>query len=495
VFSELERRNRFPSPDQREFLMILRSLFVAALIVGVLEPLWAAERSPNIVFIMADDLGSAELGCYGQKKIKTPSLDKLASEGIRFTQFYAGNAVCAPSRCVLMTGKHAGHAAVRNNKDVPHPDTPPIGQWPLPKDEVTIAELLKTKGYATAWAGKWGLGPLDSEGDPLKQGFDHYFGYLCQWHAHSHYPKFVYRDGKQVDLEGNDGKTGTQFTQDLFEAEALKFIKDNKEKPFFLYLPFTVPHVAVQVPEDSLKEYAGLFDDPPYKGDKGYQPHPTPRAAYAAMVTRMDRSVGRIVKLLDELKLGGDTLIMFTSDNGPAPQGVGGSDSKFFASAGDLRGLKGSLYEGGIRVPFIARWTGKIKAGSTSDLPLAFCDVLPTLSAVADVQTPANIDGLSFVPTLLGKGEQKKHDFLYWEFPGSGGQQAVRLGQWKGVRQDLLKGQLDVQLYNLSDDPSEKTNVAEKHPEIVKRLEKIMKEQHTPGKDFPLKALDELVQP
>ena len=335
-----------------------------------------APRAPNIVFILADDLGCFELGCYGQKLIKTPNIDKLAEGGMKFTHFYAGCAVCAPSRCALMTGKHMGHATVRDNRQYKKEEE---GQFPIRATDVTVAELLKAKGYATGAMGKWGLGNWDTTGTPMKHGFDLFFGYNCQAHAHSHYPKYIYRNGERIELKDNDGKTGKQYTQDLFEAEAVDFIEKNKEKPFFLYLPFTVPHVALQVPEDSLAEYRGkLGDDPEYDGKKsGYLPHPTPRAAYAAMVTRMDRSVGRIVDKLRELKLEKDTLVIFTSDNGPT-HNAGGADSAFFKSAGTLRGLKGSLYEGGIRVPFIAYLPGKIEPGRAHSR-FYFPDVLPTL--------------------------------------------------------------------------------------------------------------------
>ena len=337
-----------------------------------------AAAKPNVVLIVADDLGSAELGCYGQKLIRTPNVDKLAAGGMKFTRFYAGNAVCAPSRCALLTGKHMGHATVRDNRAVGAE-----GQWPIKADDVTVAELLHGQGYATGAMGKWGLGMWDTTGSPLKHGFDHFYGYNCQAHAHTHFPTYLYRDGKRFELPGNNGDTGDSYTQALFEKEALAFLDANKSKPFFLYLPFIVPHVAVQVPEDSLAEYKGkLGDDLPYdgkiNGKASYRPHPAPHAAYAAMVTRMDRSVGRIVDKVQALGLDKNTLIIFTSDNGPT-HNVGGADSAFFKSAGELRGLKGSLYEGGIRVPFVASWPGKIRPGTVSDLPLYFPDILPTL--------------------------------------------------------------------------------------------------------------------
>lgn len=444
------------------------------------------DAKPNVIFILADDLGWAELGCYGQKKIKTPHIDQLAADGMRFTQFYAGNAVCAPSRCCLITGKHPGHAHVRNNREFK-----PEGQEPIPTDTVTIAKLLKARGYATAAIGKWGLGGPGSDGDPNKQGFDLFFGYNCQRHAHNHYPTYLWKNDKKITLEGNTGgDTGKTYSHDLMEAEALAFIKANKEKPFFLYVPFAIPHVAVQVPDDSLAEYKGKWDDPPYDGKKGYRPHANPRAAYAAMVTRMDRSVGRIASLIKELKLDENTIIFFSSDNGPT-HNVGGADSTFFESASTLRGLKGSLYEGGIRTPMIARWPGKIQAGTTSNFAGAFWDVMPTLCAITGADTPKDTDGINFLPTLLGQKTQKQHDFLYWEFPGYGGQQAVRMGNWKGIRQSLAKGAGKTELYNLAEDPNEKTNIAALQPEILARIERILKDQHVASKLFPLQSIDE----
>lgn len=443
---------------------------------------------PNVVFVLADDLGFGDLGCYGQKKIRTPSIDRLAAEGMRFTQAYAGNAVCAPSRCCLMTGKHPGHAHVRDNRQW-KPDVQWSGQIPLPEGTVTLPGLVRAKGYATGAMGKWGLGSPENTGDPAKQGIDHFFGYYCQGHAHNHYPQYVFRDGKKVELEGNDGSaTGKQYTQDLFEAEALKFVREHKAGPFFLYLPFTVPHLALQVPEDSLDEYKGKFEETPYRG-KAYQPHDTPRAAYAAMVTRMDRTVGRLMDLLRDLKLADNTIVVFSSDNG-AIGGYAGTDAKFFGSIGNLRDMKGSLYEGGIRVPLIVRWPGRVKPGTTSDLPVAFWDLLPTLCDAAGIDPPKDIDGLSVFPTLLGREDQKVHDFLYWEFPSYGGQQAVRAGNWKAVRQKLSKGPAATELYDLAADPSESKDVAADHPDVVKRLEGLMREQHVPSALFPLPSVD-----
>jgi arylsulfatase len=458
---------------------------VAAILFISTMAIAAPPEMPNIVFILADDLGSAEVGCYGQKKIRTPHIDKLAAEGMRFTQFYSGNAVCAPSRCCLMTGKHPGHAIVRDNKAMK-----PEGQYPLPAGTTTIGTLLKARGYSTGAMGKWGLGPPASTGDPNNQGIDYFFGYNCQAQAHNFYPTYLWRNDKKVELEGNTrGLTGKQYSHDLMEKEAMEFLERCKDKPFFLYLPFTIPHVAIQVPDDSLEEYRGKFEEIPYKGDKGYLPHPTPRAAYAGMVTRMDRSVGRVVQKLKDLKLDENTIVFFSSDNGPT-HNVGGADSTFFESAGKLRGLKGSLYEGGIRTPFIVRWPGQIRPGTISDLPGAFWDVLPTMCELTGSEIPKDTDGLSIVPTLLGRDGQKRHEFLYWEFPGYGGQHAVRMGDWKGVRQNMNKGRTDIELYNLKTDPNEEINVASRNPDVVARIERLMKEQHTASAVFPLKPID-----
>lgn len=449
--------------------------------------------SPNIIFIMADDLGYNELGCYGQEIIKTPSIDRIATEGIRLTQLYSGSPVCAPSRCVLLTGKHTGHSYVRNNFEVKGGDGF-WGQKPLADSIITIAELLKSKGYATAAMGKWGLGKTGSEGDPNRQGFDLFYGFNCQRHAHNHYPKFLIKNQDTVWLEGNNRElTGEQYSQDLFIKEALQFIKDNETTPFFLYLPFAVPHLAIQVPEESLEEYKGIIPEEDYEHRDHYQQHPFPRAGYAAMITHMDKGIGQVMALLEELNIKDNTLIIFTSDNGPTYDRIGGSDSEFFKSAGVFRGLKGSVYEGGIRVPFVARWPGKIKPGTTNDLVCAFQDILPTLSEVAGVtdKNPEDIDGISFVPTLLGKDKQEGHEYLYMEFTAYGGQQMVRTGDWKGVRQNMFKDSLQIELYNLAEDIGEQNDVSGQHPEIVEQIRKIMKEARVPSKEFPFKQIDQ----
>lgn len=475
--------------------LLIRSLFLLLYLSCIVS---AAEK-PNIVFIMADDLGYNELGCYGQQIIKTPNIDRIAAEGIKFTQFYSGEAVCAPARCVLMTGKHTGHSYIRNNANPKHLqhlkdqfgwEFP--GQYPIPDEEVTIAELLKTKGYATAACGKWGLGHFGTTGDPNKQGFDLFYGFNCQVHAHNHYPKFLWRNNQKEILPGNDRTLyGETYSQDKFTEVALEFIRENQDAPFFLYLPFAVPHLSIQVTEESLNEYKGKIPEEDYV-HKGYLQHPFPHAGYAAMITHMDRDVGKVMHLIEELGLDDNTIVFFTSDNGPTYDRLGGSDSDFFESAGDFKGLKGSLYEGGIRVPLVARWPGHIVPGTVSDHQSAFWDVLPTLCDVAGVKTPEEIDGLSLAPTLFGHPDrQRQHDYLYWEFAAYGGQQAVRMGNWKGIRQNMFKGNLHTELYDLSQDIGESNDVSAEHPEVVKQIESIMRTARVPSEVFKFKPLDE----
>ena len=441
-------------------------------------------KKPNIVYLLADDLGYAELGCYGQEKIRTPNIDKLAVEGMKFTQHYSGNPVCAPSRCALMTGLHTGHTQVRGNKQVGGKEgwvlgSTTGGQWPIEADTVTVAKILKKAGYTTGAFGKWGLGLVGTTGDPNKQGFDRFYGYICQRQAHTYYPNHLWNDGRIEWIEANKDGKEQAYSHDLIAAEALKFIRTNRDRPFFLYVPFTIPHVALQVPEDSLAEYRGKWPDPPYNGDKGYFPHPNPRACYAAMVTRMDKDVGRIMALLKELSLDDNTLVIFTSDNGPTFNG--GSDSTFFESAKPLRGLKGSVYEGGIRVPYIARWPGRIKAASTNNHISAFWDFLPTCCELTGQKQPQDIDGISMLPTLLGRDKrQNKHEYLYWELRG---QQAIRMGKWKALR---LKPGRKIQLYDLDSDIAESKNLADKHPEIVAEMAEIFRTGRTESEVFPL---------
>jgi arylsulfatase A len=455
----------------------------------------SAAAPPNIVFILADDLGRGDLGCYGQTKIKTPNIDRLAAEGMKFMQHYCGNCVCAPSRCTLMTGLHSGHAFIRANRENGSSFyNSPEGQLAIPAETVTVAKLLKAAGYSTACVGKWGLGGPDSEGHPNRQGFDLFFGYLCQRKAHTHYPDYLWRNSEKVMLDGNQTRvegnnkliqvSAKQYSQDVMTAEALKFVRQNAGKPFFLYVPYIVPHVALQVPKDSLSEYSGKFPETPYDGTKGYQPHPAPRAAYAAMVSRLDRDVGRLMGLLKELRLDDNTVVFFSSDNGAVP--AAGSDPLFFRSTESFRGFKMELYEGGIRTPLIARWPGKIKPGSASEHVSAFWDLLPTFVEITGGKAPAGIDGISFLPTLLGKSGQRTHEHLYWEYHERGGSQAARLGNWKAVRQRIMsRADGPIELYDLSRDLGEKDDVAAAHPEIVARAAKLFLAERTPSRDFP----------
>ncbi len=470
-------------------------------VLTLVPPLARAQQPapPNIILIVADDLGYGEVGCYGQRWIKTPNIDRIAAEGIRFTQHYCGQAVCAPSRCSLLTGYHQGHAYIRDNGNPPErvkktaPDELYFpGQYPIPDETVTLAELLKSRGYATGAAGKWGLGYEGSSGDPNRQGFDLFYGYLCQVHAHNHYPRFLFRNGVKELLPGNDrGATGQTYSQDKFIETGLQFINDHRDGPFFLYLPFIIPHLSIQVPEASLAEYADVIPEADYQ-HTAYIQHPKPRAGYAAMISHMDRGIGQILDQLSELKIDDKTLVIFTSDNGPTYDRLGGSDSDFFQSSGPLRGRKGSLLEGGIRVPFVARWPGKIAPGQTSEHICAFWDYVPTLCEAAGVKVPDGLDGISFLPTLLGKAEQQRpHEFLYWEFPSYGGQQAIRIGDWKAIRQNLHK-QPDspFQLYNLAIDVGESKDVAADNPQVIEQVTAIATREHTPSTLFPFKALD-----
>jgi len=499
---------------------------------------FGADR-PNVVFILADDLGWNELGCYGQTKIQTPHVDSLARDGMRFTQCYSGNAVCAPSRCVLMTGKHPGHAIVRNNRSMKRFGEPE-GQHPLPASEMTIAELLQQNGYTCGAFGKWGLGNTGSEGNPTRQGFNRFFGYNCQSHAHSLYPATLWSDNRKVRLNNGDGIPGhatlpadldanrlesyamfkgQEYAPEKINQQALSFVRANRDQPFFLYYPTVIPHLALMVPDEDLEQYHREgWQETPFTARKrrSYTPHKTPRAGYAAFITKMDTFVGRILNLIDELGLRENTIVVFSSDNGATylPE----VDYQFFESVGPLRGLKGSLYEGGIRVPLIVRWPGKVKAGAVSDVLTGFEDWLPTLVDLtgAKVKLPTGIDGVSLAPELLGqtKPGDGGRDVLYREFAAYGGQQSVYLdgGRWKAIRQNLMSlgkpkatgrwgGRKDqggsdekpgtLELYDLENDIRESKNVAKTHPDIVARAKKLMKSEHVPSTVFPFRALDE----
>lgn len=440
-------------------------------IVLDLAPLARAAEQPNIVYIIADDLGYGDLGSYGQKLIRTPHLDRMAAEGMRFTQHYAGSSSCAPSRCVLMTGLHTGHALIRAN--------PGAKANPLRPSDTTIAEVLKSAGYATGGFGKWSLGETETTGAPWKKGFDLFFGYLNQTLAHKYYPEALMRNDQRVEIpENRSGKRGV-YSPDLIMDAALQFVRDNRARPFFLYVPSTIPHAEVLVPEDSLAEYAGKWPEPtPFPGNKSFAAQAQPRAARAAMITRLDRDVGRIMALLDELKIADKTLILFTSDNGAA--NVGGLDPIFFNSSGPLRAAKFSFYEGGIRVPLVVRWPARIARGVVSPLVSDFCDMLPTFAELAGVATPSGLDGVSIVPTLVGNPSAQKHGrIFYWEHAG---EQAVRTGDWKGYRRSPDK---PVELYNLAEDIGETKNLAATNPERLAQVSALLVSERVDSQAFP----------
>lgn len=458
----------------------------------------AEVEKPNIIYILADDLGYGDLGCYGQQRIKTPNLDRMASQGMLFTQHYSGCAVCAPSRSALMTGQHTGHTYIRGNKEVK-----PEGQEPLAGSVITVAEVLKEAGYATGAFGKWGLGMADSEGNPNKQGFDEFFGYLCQRYAHRYYPEYLWDNDQKYLLEGNDWNNKKNYAPDVIQERALNFIRENKEKPFFAYIPMVLPHAELIAPEDSfLTMYNGQFEerpwgfenkDDPHKGNdygsgnfevRGYAPVKNPKAMFAAMVSRIDHQMGQILTLIDELGIADNTIVIFTSDNGPHQEG--GADPDFFNSNGGLRGYKRDLYEGGIRVPMIVKWPSKIKPGTKTDHISAFWDIMPTLAEVAGTKAPENIDGLSFLPVLTGQDSQQQHDALYWEFHELRGRQAVRKGDWKLVKYNVLDtGKTTTELYNLKTDVAEQNNLAAQHPDIVNELAGIMGKSRSNSELFP----------
>ena len=445
--------------------LIVRAVVVAALVVwGGWDQLAAASegiptRRPNIILIVADDLGYGDLGCYGQKAIQTPNLDRLAAQGMRFSQFYAGSTVCAPSRCVLMTGLHTGHCHIRGN-----------GGVPLEDEHLTVAELLKQQGYATGLIGKWGLGNEGTTGVATRQGFDFFFGYLHQGHAHNYYPSYLIRNESRVKLQNvvpNEGPFGqgvssnkAQYSPDMMFPEVGRFIDRHRNGPFFLYLAYTLPHANNEAGR------AGM-ETPDY-GIYANEDWPEPIRGHAAMVSRLDFEVGQIVDQLKKLGIDRDTLVLFTSDNGPHREG--GNDPAFHDSNGPLRGIKRDLYEGGIRVPLIAWWPGHIRPGRTSEQIGYFADVLPTLASLAGAKVPESCDGISLLPTLLGRpAEQRQHEFLYWEFHERGFQQAALYqGRFKGIR----SGSPDtpVVLYDLKHDLAEQTNVADKHPEIAAKI-------------------------
>ena len=430
---------------------------------------------PNIIYILADDLGYGDLGCYGQQIINTPNIDRLASEGLLFTDHYAGSTVCAPSRCCLLTGYHTGHARVRGN----------WGKGPrgygacleLREEDITVAELLKQVGYITGVFGKWSLGVKGTTGYPGKKGFDEWFGYLNQGHAHNYYTEFLWKNDTVMWLPKNANGQKVTYSHDLITQESLNFIKRNSEKPFFLYLAYTIPHA-----NNEMGRISGDGMQVPSYDPYSDQNWPQPEKGFAAMVTRMDRDIGKIMALLKEKRIDENTIVLFSSDNGPHHEG--GHDANFFKSSGPLRGTKRDLYEGGIRVPMITRWPGKIKPATKTSHVSAFWDFVPTACEIAGVNSPKNIDGISFLPTLLGE-EQKKQDYLYWEFhERKTSSQAIRMDDWKAVRHSPIA---PIELYDLTTDIAEGKNIAEQKPEIVDRIEEILKNVRTSHQIWSLK--------
>jgi len=456
----------------------MRSLIVVFLAIFSVNLSQIEAAPPNVIYIMADDAGIGDFGCYGGEIIRTPNIDRMCAKGLKFTQHYSGSTVCAPSRSVLLTGQHTGHTRIRGNGKGAH----------LLDEDVTIGEIMKQAGYVTGAMGKWGVGSESDAGAPWKQGFDHYFGYLNQSRAHHYYQDYLWKDGKKVLYPDNPTKR-THYSHDLFASDALEFIRQHQKERFFLYLPFTIPHVDLDVPEDSKAEYLGkLESEKPYgtPGGQHYRHEKYPHATFAGMITHMDRDIGRIMNLLKELNIDEKTLVMFTSDNGATS--AGGADPDFFNSNGPYRGIKRDLYEGGIITPMIARWLGVIEPGRVTDHLSGFQDVLPTLADLVNVDAPDNIDGISFLPTLLDNPtQQNKHEYLYWEFSEQGGKRALRQGDWKVVQLKVSsKKPKAPELYNLKNDLGETTNLAKQHPEKLKELVKLMDEAHTPSEKFPL---------
>ncbi len=446
-----------------------------------------SEPLPNIVYILADDLGYGDLSCYGQQNFSTPNIDRIAAQGMLFTQHYAGCTVCAPSRSSLMTGLHTGHTPIRGNKG-----WKPEGNWPLPANTFTLGKMLQSKGYTTGAFGKWGLGFIDSEGDPNLQGINEFYGYNCQGLAHNYYPDHLWHNHEKILLPENDSSRTGAYSADLIHVAALNFIETNKSKPFFLFYPTAIPHAELFAKEEYMnrfrgkflpeKSYEGTDDGPTYRlGPYGSQPEA--HAAFAAMVAQLDDYVGEILVKLTELGLEKNTIVVFASDNGPHMEG--GADPDYFNSNGDLRGYKRDLYEGGIRTAMLVKWPGKVMEGSKSDHVSAFWDILPTFAEITGAEVIAETDGISFLPELLGKN-QKQHEYLYWEFHEQGGKTAIRMGKWKAVTLNVNKPDEKVtELYNLSEDPGETINLADANPEMLIRLEELMKEAHKPSEVFP----------
>ncbi|MCO4820610.1 MAG: arylsulfatase [Flavobacteriaceae bacterium] len=498
----------------------LCSIFLIAMLICSCKNSKENNKQPNIIYFLADDLGYGEIGVYGQQKIQTPNMDALAKSGMMFTQHYSGAPVCAPARYMFLTGKHAGHAYIRGNDEwaergdvwdyeLASQDPRFEGQRPIPDNTVTIGHQLQKAGYQTGLFGKWGLGAPQSEGVPNLQGFDYFYGYNCQRQAHNLYPPHLWENTKKDLLDNElvaprtrldaladpyDAISYVKYNQNDYAPErihekALEFMTKNKDNSFFMYYASPLPHLPLQAPKEFVDKYRELLgDEDPYIGDKGYFPNRYPRATYAAMIGYLDHQLGELIEKLKALGIYNNTIIILSSDNGPTY--TGGVDFDFFESskpfANGYGRTKGYTYEGGIRVPLIASWPNKIKAGSTSNHISAFYDMMPTLCDIAGIEPPQNIDGKSFKAELLGN-EQQSHDFLYWEFPSYKGQQAVRLGKWKGIRKNIFEGNLDIELYNIVIDTLEQNNIASQHPDIINKIKEIMTQEHEPAENEKFK--------
>lgn len=493
-------------------LSLLGTMAVAA-VTALSSPAVAAEdaKTPlNVVFILADDLGWGELGCYGQEKIPTPNIDRLASEGMRFTQHYSGAPVCAPSRCVLLTGKHLGHAEIRGNQQARKTDPRwTEGQHPISSEVRTLAQQFREAGYATGAMGKWGLGPVGSTGDPNAKGFDLFFGYNCQAVAHSYFPPYIWKNDEKIVInekpipghrkqpEGEvklDDWIGETYAPYLMIDQAEQFIDAHRQEPFFLYLPFIEPHVAMHPPQASVDRFPAEWDTEAYRGQCAYLPHPRPRAGYAAMINDLDRYVGRVLDRLERAGVADHTLVIFTSDNGTTHEGnanthfhIGGVDAKFFNSTAGLRGYKGSVYEGGLRVPMIARLPGVIEAGSVSDMPGYFADWFPTLCEATGMETPSDLDGQSLWNVMCGKAPPETRKPMVWVFPEYGGQVAVRIGDMKVVRRNLKRPKIgEWEVYDLARDPGEKNNIAASKADVIREAREILTAETDANRIFPV---------
>lgn len=505
---------------------IIITIFSGLMLLGC-NSVEKEERPPNIIYFLADDLGYGEVGVFGQTKIKTPNIDALAKNGMMFTQHYSGAPVCAPARYVFLTGKHTGHAFIRGNdewnergdvwdykKAFSNPSLE--GQRPIPKNTITLGNQLKKAGYKTSILGKWGLGAPKTDGVPNLQGFDFFYGYNCQRQAHNLYPAHLWENTKKILLNNelvppstkldsladpNNIESYAKFNQQEYapkkiQEKALSFINENKDNPFFMYYASPLPHLPLQAPKEYVDKYRKVFgDEEPYIGDHSYFPNRYPRATYAAMISYLDDQLGEIIELLKEKGIYENTIIIFSSDNGPTY--LGGVDFDYFESSKPFSNgygrTKGFVYEGGIRVPLIASWPNHIKPGTASNHISAFYDLMPTICDISGVAPPEGVDGISFKSTLLGE-EQKQHDFLYWEFPSYNGQQAVRMGKWKGIRKNIFDGNLKIELYNLETDLEEQVDVSDQYPKIVEKIKAIMKQEHEPAANdkFKFKELGDL---